>query len=174
MSITNNLVTLMDGDIRVASSEGKGTKFVVFIPLLKSDKAELKLAEPRHMAVPELTAKRVLIAEDNFVNREIIESMLEKTHAEIYFAENGREALDLFLKINPDIVLMDIQMPIMDGKEAFKRIRKINSSVPIVALTANVMSQDIRDYRAIGFTGHLGKPFDIQQIYRCLTVHLFS
>ncbi|BDX08542.1 ATP-binding protein [Planctobacterium marinum] len=174
MSITNNLVSLMDGNIRVASSEGKGTKFVIFIPLLKSKKAEVKLAEARDIAIPDLTEKRVLVAEDNFVNREIIESMLEKTHAEIHFAENGQEALALFPEINPDIVLMDIQMPIMDGKEAFKRIRQINSTVPIVALTANVMSQDIRDYRAMGFTGHLGKPFDIQQIYRCLTVHLFS
>lgn len=172
MSITNNLVSLMQGDIRVVSSEGKGSRFVIFLPLKKSDNIEVVEATINEIGPPNLEGRTILIAEDNIVNQEIIKSMLESTKADLFIAENGKLAIELFQNVKPDIILMDIQMPEMDGKEAFRLIRQVDPLIPILALTANVMSQDIEEYKSLGFTGHLGKPFDIKNLYHCLAVHL--
>ncbi|MEP1385134.1 MAG: ATP-binding protein [Paraglaciecola sp.] len=168
MSITKDLVSLMEGDISIKSTEGKGTTFTIFLPLKKSTKVEVSKVEAKTIEVPDLSDKRILIAEDNIINQEIIKSMLQETNAELYFAENGEEAVSMFGLCHPDIILMDIQMPIMDGKQAFRVIRQHNTSVPIVALTANVMSEDIEEYKSMGFTGFLGKPFDLQNLYSYL------
>ncbi|WP_026376300.1 PAS domain S-box protein [Aestuariibacter salexigens] len=173
MSITNNLVSLMHGDIRVVSKEGEGTKFVVFLPSQPlTDEHDTSPENFEAVETPDLSEMIILIAEDNDVNQEIIRSMLEPTHATLYFAENGQIAVDICNEINPDIVLLDIQMPVMDGKEAYTTIRKTNQKVPIVALTANVLSTDVEEYRALGFTGHIGKPFEIKELYHSLSVHL--
>ncbi|NMH60018.1 ATP-binding protein [Alteromonas ponticola] len=173
MSITNNLVSLMNGDIRVASTEGIGTTFTVFIPLQSATQDPTLANSKQTMGPPNLAGKVIVIAEDNEINRELVKSMLEPTGAQLYFAENGKVAVDLVEEVKPDIVLMDIQMPVMDGKDAFRLIRQQDLNIPVLALTANVMSQDIEEYKALGFTGHLGKPFDIQCLYTCLAVHLF-
>ncbi|MFT2092190.1 ATP-binding protein [Paraglaciecola sp. 2405UD69-4] len=169
MSITKDLVSLMKGDINIQSTEGEGTTFTIFLPLQKSTKAAMPKAEVQAVQAPKLIGKRILIAEDNVINQEIIKSMLEVTNADLYFAENGKTAIDMFNLHQPDIVLMDIQMPVMDGKQAFRVIRECNEKVPIVALTANVMSEDIEEYKSIGFNDFLGKPFDMQSLYSYLS-----
>ncbi|MEP0355265.1 ATP-binding protein [Paraglaciecola sp.] len=169
MSITKDLVSLMEGDISIKSTEGKGTTFTIFLPLTKSTKVEAPKAEVKPIEVPDFSGKRILVAEDNIINQEIIKSMLDETNAELHIAENGEEAVGKFSLCHPDIILMDIQMPIMDGKQAFKVIRQQDTNIPIVALTANVMSEDIDEYMSIGFTGFLGKPFDIQNLYSYLS-----
>lgn len=168
MSITHNLITLMGGNIRVASTEGKGTKFIVTLPFSKSSTQENTEIRPIEYNIPNLTGKRILLAEDNVINQEIITSMLNDTHAELHIAENGKIAVDMFHSLQPDLVLMDIQMPVMDGKQAHLLIRRASKNVPIIAITANVMSQDIEEYKSLGFTGYLGKPFDLNNLYNSL------
>ena len=80
-------------------------------------------------------------------------------------AENGKEAIDKFMSEKPDLILMDIQMPIMDGVQACLSIRDIDPNIPIVALTANVMKEDIEQYHASGFSSHLAKPVEIETLY---------
>lgn len=173
MSITQSLISLMDGDIRVVSTEGKGTKFLVKLPLDHSQvDIENSIAERVEIKAPALHGKQILLAEDNAINQEIVKSMLDVTHATLYFAENGEIATEMFTEISPDLILMDIQMPVLDGKQACKAIRQVNTSVPIIALTANVMVEDIKDYEACGFSAHLGKPFDIKDLYAVLTKYL--
>jgi len=169
MSITHNLVSLMGGTIRVASTMGKGTKFIVFLPFQSSDRQEDKEIKQQVYAIPSLQGKRILLAEDNVINQEIVKSMLDKTHAELFIAENGKLAVEMFNTLQPDLVLMDIQMPVMDGKQAQMLIRQVNKNVPIIAITANVMSQDIKEYQSLGFTAYLGKPFDIKNLYKNLS-----
>ncbi len=172
MSITQNLVLLMGGDIKVASSEGKGTKFVVFLPLQKSAEEEVQTSEQQCSTAPDLGGKCILVAEDNSINQEIVLSMLQPTKAEIHFAGNGKIAVDQFETLHPDIVLMDIQMPIMDGKQACMIIRRKDPNVPIVALTANVMNEEIKQYQEVGFSGHIGKPYSMEDLFGFLRKHL--
>ena len=172
MSITQNLVLLMEGDIKVVSSEGKGTKFIVFLPLEYSQKSQQQQEADKEIAIPDLTGKQILIAEDNAINQEIIESMLSETNAKLSFAQNGKVAIDKFHELQPDLVLMDIQMPVMDGKQAFIKIHESDKVTPVIALTANVMSEDIETYQQLGFAGHIGKPFEMQQLYSVLACQL--
>ncbi|BDX05480.1 hypothetical protein MACH26_10010 [Planctobacterium marinum] len=172
MSITQNLISLMQGDIRVASSEGKGTRFVVFLPLTSAkDKTDVTTTSFEEQQ-PDLQGKQILIAEDNAINQEIIRSMLESTNATLRFADNGRLAIDEVNTQQPDLILMDIQMPVLDGKQAFAIIHKIAPEIPIIALTANVMSQDIKEYEQLGFSGYLGKPFELRDLYKTLSAYL--
>ena len=172
LSITKNLVSLMGGDIKVASNKKQGSKFVVFLPLKESTNSynESKVSEVTDE--PNLPGKSILIAEDNLINQEILKTMLEPTQAQLHFADNGKIAIELYETTSPDIILMDIQMPEMDGKQAFTQIRKLDANIPIIALTANVMTQDVKEYALLGFTDHLGKPFSLQNLYKILNSYL--
>ena len=174
MSITQNLVSLMQGDIRVASTEGKGTRFIVFLPLTCSEDEANSATQGTEAQLPELQGKQILIAEDNAINQEIIRSMLESTQATLRFADNGRIAIDEVVAQRPDLILMDIQMPVLDGKQAFAIINQMAPEIPIIALTANVMSQDIKEYEQMGFSGYLGKPFELRDLYQILTKYLIN
>lgn len=118
-----------------------------------------------------LKGKRFLIAEDNAMNMEIAMRLLEMNGASTESAENGQEALNCFLQAEPghfDAILMDVQMPIMDGCEATRQIRACGRSdagtIPIIALTANAFEEDIASVMAAGMNAHIGKPFDIVQL----------
>lgn len=171
MSITVSLVHLMNGEISLDSDEGKGTSVQVTLPLAQTD---LQTAgnDETPTGIPDLSDVQVLIAEDNEINQAIIESMLEKTGAALTLVENGRLAVEAFKAQQFHIVLMDIQMPEMDGIEAFSQIQQINPEVPVVALTANVMADDIQRYQALGFVNHVGKPFNMDYLYQVLTTSL--
>jgi signal transduction histidine kinase/DNA-binding response OmpR family regulator len=124
---------------------------------------------------PDLTGKRILLAEDNDINREIALELLKSTNAETDSAVNGQEALDRFLQSpegHYDLILMDIQMPVMDGYTAVKRIRESSRSdagtVRIIAMTANAFAEDIAKAREAGMNGHLAKPIDIHTFMQTL------
>jgi signal transduction histidine kinase/ActR/RegA family two-component response regulator len=173
MSITVSLVQMMGGKLDVDSIPNQGTTITVTLPL-ERENIENKGSSPQIDCAPNLTGKTILIAEDNDINTLVIESMLKPTHADLHFAKNGLEAVAQFSNQAPDLVLMDIQMPEMDGLQAFAEIRKLNRDVPIVALTANVMSTDIEQYSRVGFTDHLAKPVDMAVLYELLRNALTS
>lgn len=167
MSITVNLINRMGGSIDVKSELGKGTRFTVYLPLKLSQKAHID-ETITHIKVPDLTNQTVLIAEDNPLNTMIIKSMLGETNAELHFAQDGKQAIELFNKLNPMLVLMDIQMPNMGGIEACAHIRRVNEAVPIIALTANVMKENIIEYMNCGFNGHVGKPIEKHLLFNTI------
>ncbi|MFC4701287.1 ATP-binding protein [Glaciecola siphonariae] len=174
LSITRNLVELMQGDIKVVSAEGQGSKFVIFLPLQYIEGPDNPQLSNDVVEVPKLKGKTILVADDNVINQEIVKSMLEPTEATLCFADDGQAAIEMYELAKPDIIFMDIQMPVLDGKQAFELIRANDADTPVIALTANVMTQEIDEYKALGFTGHLGKPFDMQSLYKHLTIHLLN
>jgi len=159
MSITQTLVHLMEGQISVDSEINKGTTIRVTLPLKKAQATadDLVLTSTPESSL-NLTGKHILIAEDNAINQAIIEAMLEPFNPTLTIVANGEEAVQSAFTKRPDLILMDIQMPVKDGVTACQEILAQMHDIPIVALTANVMAQDIDTYLKAGFVAHLGKP----------------
>lgn len=167
MSITHSLVHLMNGEISVASNENVGTSVTVSLPLVavKTRKAIVPHAdEPRR----ELDEKTILIAEDNDINQVILNSMLATRYSNIHIVENGQLAVEFATARHVDVILMDIQMPIMDGIEACKRIKSLHPSMAIIAITANVFEEDIALYKDVGFNAYVAKPFEKNHLFEII------
>lgn len=166
MSITHNLVTMMHGRLNVESEEQQGTRVTVELPLPQAELARESEA-PSSLAVPDLTGKHVLVAEDNKINQTIVELMLEPTKVSFDIVENGQMALDAVnsKKRSYDAVLMDIHMPVMDGVTACKAIKSLYPDVPVIALTADVMTDEMQKYLQLGFDNHTAKPIDMHRLY---------
>lgn len=167
LTISKQLVDLMRGEIKVTSELGKGTKFTVIVPLLESSNQEVESKEPviDDAKRKKLAALKILLAEDNEFNRMVAEDTLKEIlpglHVDI--AVNGQDAVDKVKTGHYDIVLMDIQMPVMDGVEATRQIRN-NLDHPakdtrIIAMTANVLQEDVQKYFDIGMNAYVSKPF---------------
>jgi len=168
MSITVSLVKLMGGTIELSSEAGQGTVIDIILPLEKSKKTAIN-SQIKSLIPPNLQGKRILIAEDNMINQMLIKTMLKETNAELVIVENGALAVDVFTKSTFDLVLMDIHMPVMDGVTAFSAIKAVDkNSIPVIALTANVMVEDVRRYIKIGFTAHVPKPIELSTLYGAL------
>jgi signal transduction histidine kinase/ActR/RegA family two-component response regulator len=177
--ISKNIIELMGGKIWVESELGKGTRFTFTI---KAQRGETESAgegkkenhEESIQHVNDFSGKKLLIAEDIEINREILIALLEDSGITIDCAENGQIALDK-LEAAPDkydMVLMDVQMPKMDGLEATKRIRAMSIKLPIVAMTANVFKEDVETCIAAGMDDHLGKPIDTDKLFDTLRKYL--
>jgi len=178
LAITKSIVELMKGKIWVDSQIEEGTTFsftVIVDKVLEEDTIK-QTSSNGNMYQEVLKNKSLLIVEDIEINREILLALLEETELVIEYAENGKEAVDMVSK-NPqkyDIILMDVQMPVMNGLDATRQIRKIkgNENLPIIALTANVFKDDIDACLAAGMNAHLGKPFDMEKIFEKLKFYL--
>lgn len=171
LAISKSIVEMMGGSISVDSRPGNGSVFTFTIRASSTtDALEKKTgnAEEQDAASYDFTGKRILIVDDIEINREIIIELLRDTGIETDFAENGRMAVDRFREAPPehyDIIFMDMQMPVLDGCSATEEIRALDrpdaKTVTIIAMTANVMKEDINKALASGMDGHLGKPIDI-------------
>ena len=167
MSITKNLVVQMGGEIQVESAPGAGSTFTVILPLA-AGKQPLQATEKGEQTEPfSLEGLRILLAEDNEINMEIAAEMLEAQGITAVRAWNGAEAVDVFQAAEPfafDAILMDMQMPLMDGCEAARHIRAMDrpdaGAVPIIAVTANAFSEDVSATTAAGMNAHVSKPIN--------------
>ena len=179
LSIAKHIVALMDGHIWVESELGKGAAFLFEIKVKRAaDRPQDAEADAMLPGKESFVGKRILVAEDLDINREVVASLLEHTGVEIEFACDGAEAVDKF-SASPEAynaILMDVHMPGMDGYEATRRIRASGlpraETIPIIALTANVFSQDIELCLTAGMNSHLGKPIDIVLLVAELKKHL--
>ncbi|MDO6447461.1 ATP-binding protein [Colwellia sp. 1_MG-2023] len=168
ISITQSLVALMKGTIEVRSEIDKGTSFIVTLPLSSSKLVNDVSQEFEEVSAPDLTGITILLAEDNRINQKIFVKMMAATHATIHIVENGLEAVNKVSEMSVDIIFMDIQMPEMDGREACSIIKSKYPLIPIIALTANVTVDDVKQYAMNGFEGHIGKPINLNELFRAL------
>ena len=160
LSICEMIVTQMKGTIGVDSVEGKGSRFWFTLPF--QPKKELLPNEEQKPVTLEKIARSevtILIAEDNSSNYRLFESILKPEYKLIH-AWNGKEAVELFHQHKPQLILMDIKMPVMDGYEATAEIRKVSASVPIIAVTAYAFAQDEQRIINSGFDAYTAKPIN--------------
>ncbi len=175
MAITKSIVDLMNGTIEVVTAPNKGTEFIVNVKFKLSDEIvdddEAEIAEEEI----DFSQKKLLLVEDIEVNREIACMLLEGAGFEVDTAENGKEAVEKVKASQPgdyDAILMDIQMPIMNGYEATREIRKLENpalaNIPILAMTANAFSDDVKAAREAGMNAHIAKPLDVPKMMETL------
>ena len=169
LPISKSLLEVMGGHIEVDSQPGCGTTIQLAFPLLLAQDE----AAPAEMAT--YADKRVLLVEDNELNMEIMEELLGLFEVQIAKAEDGRQAVDL-VQANPggyfDLVLMDIQMPVLDGYQATQQIRALPhadaQTLPIYAVSANALAEDVQNSLASGMNGHIAKPVDLDELEKVL------
>lgn len=170
MAIVKSLVDMMRGTIDVVSKPGEGTTFEVTIPFNIAEKEDLEgYIKPKEGI--SIEGVKILLVEDNDLNREIATSLLEEQGARITTAVNGAEAVSLYEKAPKgtfDVILMDILMPVMDGLEAARAIRAFEreeaKTIPIIALTANAFAEDVRKSREAGMNAHISKPIQLDKM----------
>ena len=196
MPIVKNLISQMNGEISVESTLGEGSVFTVTLPFrgvnpggepedsgkedgLEESAETVSAAELQKQTQEStegfLKGKKILIAEDNEINMEIACELLSMYQAEVVKAWNGQEAVELFKdsqEFEFDVILMDMQMPVLDGCEAARVIRRLRrkdaASVPIIAVTANAFAEDLAATSAAGMNAHISKPIDFKLLCRTL------
>lgn len=177
MTIVKTIISRMKGQIQVESAPGKGTKFILTIPMepVPQEKQSTAAEEPLGDPTEILCGKQVLLAEDFEMNLEIGTELLKLCGAEVTQARNGREAVEIFQASPPgkfDVILMDVNMPVMDGCAAAMAIRAMKredaTSIPILAVTANAFAEDVAATARAGMNAHITKPIDIKQLAEAL------
>ena len=177
LSITKGLVECMGGQVNAESAPGEGSVFRIHLPLPVAtdagEKSEEETAEDdlrRLVSGPRL---RILTAEDNALNQMVLKALLGPIDPELTIVENGVEALNAFRTATYDLILMDVQMPEMDGVQAATAIRALEretnaTPIEIIALTANAMEHQVEGYREAGMNAHIAKPIDARQLFKAI------
>ncbi|MDA7818436.1 ATP-binding protein, partial [Sulfurimonas sp.] len=175
LSISKQLVNMMDGDIWIESIEGKGSKFIFNVEFEKSNRESINqvsetIIDMNDSRLALLKNIKLLLVEDNKTNQIVAMGVLEDYIDDMDIANDGQEAVDMVLKKEYDIILMDLQMPVMGGFEATKLIREneIYKDKPIIALSAAVMKEDLELTKRAGMNGHLAKPIDKNKLLEML------
>lgn len=181
LAITKNLITAMGGQLRLRSSLGCGSDFMVDLelPLQEGEALEPSVPEEAVLDETSFAGRRFLLAEDNAINQEIAVELLGAYGAEVETSDNGKQAIQKFAESAPgyyDAVLMDIQMPVMNGYEAAREIRACGhpqaEHIPIIAMTANVFAEDVIAAKNAGMDAHISKPIDMRLLYQALSADM--
>ena len=178
MAITKSIIDLMNGEIDVETVQGKGTEFIIHVdfPIAEEDAATDGTSGEGDASEIDCSKIKLLLVEDNEINREIATLLLEEAGFQLNTAENGQIAVDKIAASAPgdyQLVLMDIQMPVMNGYDATKAIRALPNrqlaEIPIIAMTANAFSEDIQAAKDAGMNGHIAKPVDVPKMIATLS-----
>jgi signal transduction histidine kinase/ActR/RegA family two-component response regulator len=171
LSISKQLAELLGGRIGVDSTEGLGSEFWIELRMPIAD-APVETNEERS-GTPALTGQHILVAEDNLVNQKVVSKLLERLGCIVEVASDGRKAVDAVRSRSFDAVLMDCQMPGVDGFEATRQIRHLSdrrrSEIPIIAMTANALEGDKEKCLAAGMNGYLSKPVNVARLVETLS-----
>ena len=172
LAISKKIVHLMGGTISLYSKEGEGSTFSFSLELKKVDKDSLlEMQNSTHEGLV-FNQERILIVEDNKTNQLVVEGILEDYNLNLDIANNGAEAIEKYKKNTYDLILMDLQMPIMGGVEATKIIRQIDKEIPIIALTAAAMKEEIQKTKEVKMNAHVAKPIDSKELIHVINQYL--
>lgn len=172
LAITKRILHLFNSDIKVESEIGKGSRFE-FMVQLKTKESDENTGTGKTITDFDLTHKRILLVEDTMMNIFVATQLLEGWNAEVVVAENGLIAVELMQKEQFDMVLMDLQMPVMDGYTATAKIREFNKAIPIVALTAADTSDVRQKVLAVGMQDYITKPFNPDEFFIRINKYLY-
>ena len=172
LAISRNLCELMGGTLTVASALGKGSAFNVQVPAVLCADSSVAVAQPVAKVAAGRVHGRVLLADDNNDIRELVSRLLKKQGVTVISVVNGREAVESALKELPDLVLMDMEMPVMDGLTATKQLRERGFTKPIFAMTAHPEGPEVEHALKEGFDGYLEKPVNRERLHGILAAFL--
>ncbi|MCK5887198.1 MAG: response regulator, partial [Alcanivorax sp.] len=178
LAISKRIAELMHGDIRVESQKGIGTTVRIDLPCIPCKGMAIEeptSTAPLHGEEQPLRGTRILVAEDDAINQAVLQEHLQPSGAQIVMVSSGREAVERVQQDGPsayDVVLMDVQMPDMDGYEATRRIRAIAPNLPVIAQTAHAFNEEREKCLAAGMVGHLAKPIDCMALTKLVREHV--
>jgi two-component system, sensor histidine kinase and response regulator len=172
LAICQRLVIAMGGKLSVTSEPAKGSQFRFYIPVRGTNRSDVLMTMPAPIQASHWAGLRLLIAEDQPINQLLMRKLLEDTGCQLFMVQNGEEAISVWRKERIDLILMDVQMPVMDGMAATARIRQLEQEgrlrTPIIALTAHAMPGDQDRCLSAGMDGYVTKPISIQALNDCV------
>ena len=170
MSIVKGLIKKLHGNIEVESEVDVGTCFTVILTfdLDLNHKKETK----KRLVNTKFTGKKILLVEDNELNMEVAQFLLEDLDAKLVTATNGKEAIQVFLNENIDLILMDLMMPVMNGYEATLKLRELDPNIPIIAMSANAYNEDVKKCLDAGMNAHISKPLDKNVLIQTISKYI--
>ncbi|MDX9692309.1 MAG: response regulator, partial [Acholeplasmataceae bacterium] len=167
LSISKRLALLMNGNLSVSSRLNDGTEFILALPLA-IEKDNLEESHPEENNITPRKGSHILLADDNVLNQKLAKSILENMGMHVTLANQGHIALDFAKKTSFDLIILDIQMPVMDGLETAKNIRLFDQKTPIIALSGNASLEDKEIAYQAGMNDYVVKPIDPTSLYRAL------
>ncbi|PKQ63128.1 hypothetical protein BZG02_10220 [Labilibaculum filiforme] len=169
LAICKEISNLLNGELWLTSEKDKGTDFYFCLKNVVHSKSKNGEAVTTEISAPSLKNETILVVEDIEFNYLLINEILAPTSAKVIWAKNGREALQMVAnKMDIDLILMDVKMPVLDGYKASVQILKLNPNIPIIAQTAYALKQDQKKVTELGFKGYISKPIDKEALYKLL------